>query len=595
MKFKGANGSLFFIFTPSKITQYMAEDSSVLKIAQTNASLWTTDIFDTETRKEAQILLDKKGDALIEPFYKDLDFGTGGMRGIMGVGTNRINPYTLGLATQGLADYAQSFFEGKSLKAAIAFDSRNNSKSFARKVAEVLSANRIHTYLFEDLRPTPELSFSVRELGCDFGIVLTASHNPKEYNGYKVYWNDGGQLVPPHDKAVIEKVRSTGFEDICWDANESLIETVGTELDEKYTDMIASLSLSNAGKNDLNIVFTALHGTSIVSVPPALAKSGFTNVQLVEAQSTPDGNFPTVASPNPEESAALAMAVSQAEATGADLVIGCDPDTDRVGIAVNDGKGNMELLNGNDTAALLVHYILDTNKNNGTMPTNGFTAATVVTTDLIADISAAYGVPCYRCLTGFKWIADIINHKQQEQFLVGGEESYGYLIGDSVRDKDAVASAVMIAEMAAYAKAQGRTVLQQLEAIHREFGQYQERLISITKKGRSGAQEIADMMIALRKDPPKTLAGSPVIITTDHINSTQTDLRTGVTSSTGLPASNVLQFITDAGDKVSARPSGTEPKIKFYFSARATTGDSHAETKAKLEAKINTFIGELNL
>ena len=573
----------------------MAEHSSVLKIAQTNASLWTTDIFDAETRKEAQILLDKKGDDLIEPFYKDLDFGTGGMRGIMGVGTNRINPYTLGLATQGLADYAQSFFEGKSLKAAIAFDSRNNSKTFARKVAEVLSANGIHTYLFEDLRPTPELSFSVRELGCDFGIVLTASHNPKEYNGYKVYWNDGGQLVPPHDKAVIEKVRATGFEDIRWDANESLIETVGTELDEKYTDMIASLSLSNAGKNNLNIVFTALHGTSIVSVPPALAKAGFTNVQLVEAQSTPDGNFPTVASPNPEESAALAMAVAQAEATNADLVIGCDPDTDRVGIAANDGTGKMQLLNGNDTAALLVHFILDAYKNNGTMPTNGFTAATVVTTDLIADISAAYGVPCYRCLTGFKWIADIINHKPREQFLVGGEESYGYLIGDAVRDKDAVASAVMIAEMAANAKSQGRTVLQQLEAIHREFGQYQERLISITKKGRSGAQEIADMMTELRNNPPKTLAGSPVIIAIDHSNSTQTDLRTGVTSSTGLPASNVLQFITEAGDKVSARPSGTEPKIKFYFSVRATTGDSHAETKAKLEAKIDTFIGELNL
>ncbi len=585
----------FYIFVPSKTTQYMAEHSSVLKIAQTNASLWTTDIFDAETRKEAQILLDKKGDDLIEPFYKDLDFGTGGMRGIMGVGTNRINPYTLGLATQGLADYAQSFFEGKSLKAAIAFDSRNNSKSFARKVAEVLSANGIHTYLFEDLRPTPELSFSVRELGCDFGIVLTASHNPKEYNGYKVYWNDGGQLVPPHDKAVIEKVRSTGFEDIRWDANESLIKTVGAALDEKYTDMIASLSLSNAGKDDLNIVFTALHGTSIVSVPPALAKAGFTNVQLVEAQSTPDGNFPTVASPNPEESAALAMAVAQAEATNADLVIGCDPDTDRVGIAANDGTGKMQLLNGNDTAALLVHYILDAYKNNGTMPTNGFTAATVVTTDLIAEISADYGVPCYRCLTGFKWIADIINHKQQEQFLVGGEESYGYLIGDAVRDKDAVASAVMIAEMAANAKAQGRTVLQQLEAIHREFGQYQERLISITKKGRSGAQEIADMMTALRNNPPKTLAGSQVIIAIDHSNSTQTDLRNGVTSSTGLPASNVLQFITEAGDKVSARPSGTEPKIKFYFSVRATTGDSHAETKAELEAKIDTFIGELNL
>jgi len=569
--------------------------ADVLSLATQNATLWTSDLFDAETRAEAQALLEQGGDTLIEPFYKDLDFGTGGMRGIMGVGTNRINPYTLGLATQGLAVYAQQSMGRKDLKAAIAYDSRNNSQSFARKVAEVLSANGVHTYLFEELRPTPELSFAVRELGCDFGIVLTASHNPKEYNGYKVYWNDGGQLVPPHDKGVIEQVRATRFEDIRWDANEALIETVGTAIDDKYTDMVAGLSLSNAGKTELDIVFTALHGTSIVSVPPALAKAGFTNVQLVEAQSAPDGNFPTVASPNPEESAALAMAVAQAEATGADLVIGCDPDTDRVGIAANDGTGKMQLLNGNDTAALLVHYILNAYKENGTLPANGFTAATVVTTDLIADISAVYGVPCYRCLTGFKWIADIIKNKPEEQFLVGGEESYGYLIGDAVRDKDAVASAVMIAEMAANAKAQGRTVLQQLEAIHREFGQYQERLISITKKGRSGAQEIADMMTALRNDPPKTLAGSPVVIAIDHNNSTQTDLRTGATSSTALPASNVLQFITEAGDKVSARPSGTEPKIKFYFSVRATTGDRHAATKSELERKIDTFIEELNL
>ena len=569
--------------------------ADVLSIATENAKLWTSDLFDGETRAAAQSMLDAGGDILVEPFYKDLDFGTGGMRGIMGVGTNRINPYTLGLATQGLAVYAQQSMGRTDLKAAIAFDSRNNSKAFACKVAEVLSANGVYTYLFEDLRPTPELSFSVRELGCDFGIVLTASHNPKEYNGYKVYWNDGGQLIPPHDKGVIEEVRATRFKDIRWDANEALIETIGRDLDEKYTDMIAGLSLSNAGKTDLNIVFTALHGTSIISVPPALAKAGFTNVQLVEAQSTPNGNFPTVASPNPEESDALAMAVAQAEATGADLVIGCDPDTDRVGIAANDGTGKMELLNGNDTAALLVHYILNAYKENGTLPSNGFTAATIVTTDLIADISAAYSVPCYRCLTGFKWIADMINRKPEEKFLVGGEESYGYLIGDAVRDKDAVASTVMIAEMAATAKAQGRTVLQQLEAIHREFGQYQERLISITKKGRSGAQEIADMMTTLRNDPPKTLAGSPVVIAIDHSNSTQTDLRSGATSSTELPASNVLQFITEAGDKVSARPSGTEPKIKFYFSVRAITGDSHAATKTELERKIDTFVEELNL
>ncbi len=569
--------------------------TDVLSLATKNATLWTSDIFDEATRAEAQALLDKGGDDLIEPFYKDLDFGTGGMRGIMGVGTNRINPYTLGTATTGLINYAKETYGRDDLKAVIAYDSRNNSQAFARKVAEVLSANGVYTYLFEELRPTPELSFAVRELGCDFGIVLTASHNPKEYNGYKVYWNDGGQLVPPHDGGVIAKVRQTGFEDINWNANEDLIETISEAIDSKYIANVVAQSLNNDGKEDLKVVFTALHGTSIVSVPPALKASGFTNVHIVEEQATPDGNFPTVDSPNPEEGAALAMGIAQAEASGSDIVIGCDPDTDRVGIAVNDGTGKMQLLNGNDTAALLVHYVLSQADANNAVPENPFTAATVVTTDLIVKISERYNIPCFRCLTGFKWIADIINNKPEMNFMVGGEESYGYLIGDSVRDKDAVASAVMIAEMAAYAKAQGRTVLEQLEAIHREFGQYQERLISITKKGRSGAQEIADMMTALRNDPPKTLAGSPVVIAIDHSNSTQTDLRTGATSSTELPASNVLQFITEAGDKVSARPSGTEPKIKFYFSVCTTTGESHAETKAELERKIDTFIEELAL
>ena len=569
--------------------------TDVLSLATKNATLWTSGIFDEATRAEAQALLDKGGDDLIEPFYKDLDFGTGGMRGIMGVGTNRINPYTLGTATTGLINYAKETYGRDDLKAVIAYDSRNNSQAFARKVAEVLSANGVYTYLFEELRPTPELSFAVRELGCDFGIVLTASHNPKEYNGYKVYWNDGGQLVPPHDGGVIAKVRQTGFEDINWNANEDLIETISEAIDSKYIANVVAQSLNNDGKEDLKVVFTALHGTSIVSVPPALKASGFTNVHIVEEQATPDGNFPTVDSPNPEEGAALAMGIAQAEASGSDIVIGCDPDTDRVGIAVNDGTGKMQLLNGNDTAALLVHYVLSQADANNAVPENPFTAATVVTTDLIVKISERYNIPCFRCLTGFKWIADIINNKPEMNFMVGGEESYGYLIGDSVRDKDAVASAVMIAEMAAYAKAQGRTVLEQLEAIHREFGQYQERLISITKKGRSGAQEIADMMTALRNDPPKTLAGSPVVIAIDHSNSTQTDLRTGATSSTELPASNVLQFITEAGDKVSARPSGTEPKIKFYFSVCTTTGESHAETKAELERKIDTFIEELAL
>ena len=573
----------------------MSTNTSVLDVATQNATLWTSDIFDAETRAEAQALLEKGGDDLIEPFYKDLDFGTGGMRGIMGVGTNRINPYTLGAATTGLVNYAKDTYEREDLKAVIAYDSRNNSQAFARKVAEVLSANGVYTYLFEELRPTPELSFAVRELGCDFGIVLTASHNPKEYNGYKVYWNDGGQLVPPHDGGVIARVRQTDFQDINWNVNEDLIETISEAIDSKYIANVVAQSLNNDGKEALKVVFTALHGTSIVSVPPALKASGFTNVHIVEEQATPDGNFPTVDSPNPEEGAALAMGIAQAEASGSDLVIGCDPDTDRVGIAVNDGTGKMQLLNGNDTAALLVHYVLSQANANNAVPENPFTAATIVTTDLIAKISEQYNIPCFRCLTGFKWIADIINNKPEMNFMVGGEESYGYLIGDSVRDKDAVASAVMIAEMAAYAKAQGRTVLEQLEAIHREFGQYQERLISITKKGRSGAQEIANMMTALRNDPPKTLAGSPVVIAIDHSNSTQTDLRTGATTSTELPASNVLQFITEAGDKVSARPSGTEPKIKFYFSVCTTTGENHAETKAELERKIDTFIEELNL
>ena len=568
---------------------------TVLEIAHKNAKLWTSSFFDEATRAEAQRLIDLGGDELIEPFYKDLDFGTGGMRGIMGAGTNRINPYTLGAATTGLVNYAKVTFGRTDLKAAIAFDSRNNSKEFARKVAEVLSANGVRTYLFEELRPTPELSFAVRELGCDFGIVLTASHNPKEYNGYKVYWDDGGQLVPPRDHGVIENVRATRFEDINWNANEDLIELLDSSMDKKYIDMVANLTINNIGKDELHVVFTALHGTSIVSVPPALAQAGFKNVQIVEKQAVPDGNFPTVASPNPEESAALAMAVAQAEATNADLVIGCDPDTDRIGIAVNDGTGSMQLLNGNDTAALLVHYILSQKIAKGEMPSNAFTAATIVTTDLIADISEKFGLPCYRCLTGFKWIADLIKNKPGEKFIVGGEESYGYMVGDAVRDKDAVASAVMISEMAAYAKSKGKTVLQQLEDIHREFGQYQERLISITKHGRSGAEEIAVMMTSLRNNPPQVLGGSPVSIAIDHSVSQQKDLRTGAIVSTELPSSNVLQFITEAGDKVSARPSGTEPKIKFYFSVRKATGKSHAETKNELELKIDTFIRELDL
>ena len=566
-----------------------------IETAHANAAAWLLKPFDAVTRAEAQHLVDSAGEPFIEAFYKDLDFGTGGMRGIMGVGTNRINPYTLGKATQGLVNYTVKNTGKSALKAAIAHDSRNNSRTFAQKVAEVLSANGVETYLFEDLRPTPELSFAVRELGCDFGIVLTASHNPKEYNGYKVYWNDGGQLVPPHDKGVIAEVRAVDFKDIQWEANPAIIHELSESMDQAYLKQVVSHSLTHAGKDQLKVVFTALHGTSIVSVPPALEAAGFQHVDVLEAQATPDGNFPTVASPNPEEPEALSMAIAKAEATGADLVIGCDPDTDRVGIAVNNGHGKMELLNGNDTAALLVAYVLEQQKATGVLPKNAYTAATIVTSDLIVEISAAFNVPCHRCLTGFKWIADIIERTPEGQFIVGGEESYGYLVGSAVRDKDAVVSAVMIAEMAAHAKSLGRTVLQQLEHVHRTYGQYQERLISIKKEGRTGAEEIAAMMEELRSNPPASLAGSPVTTLLDHGKQEERDLRSGVSTSTNLPASNVLQFITEDGSKVSARPSGTEPKIKFYFSVKATTGENHAATKQALNTKIDGIIKELDL
>lgn len=562
------------------------------------AKSWLNPVFDEETQTTVRNLIDNDLDELTESFYTDLDFGTGGMRGIMGVGTNRVNRYTLGMATQGLSNYLKAQFLNQEISVAIAHDSRNNSKPFARQVSEVFAANGIKVYLFEDLRPTPELSFAIRHLGCQSGIVLTASHNPKEYNGYKVYWEDGGQLVPPHDKNVIAEVRKVSAADIKFDFNEDLIEYIGQDIDDAYLSEVAKLSLSNAGKEDLDVVFTALHGTSIVSVPPALKAAGFTKVQLVEAQSTPDGNFPTVPSPNPEEGAALEMAVAQANATNADLVIGCDPDTDRVGIAVRNLDNEMVLLNGNQTAAVLFYYILNYYKSENKLQGNEFVAETIVTSDLIEKIADHFGVECIKCLTGFKWIAEIIKREEgKKKFIVGGEESYGYLIGDFVRDKDAVSASALIAEAAAWAKANGGSFYSTLLDIYAEIGYYQEALISIKKEGKSGKEEIAAMMEGLRTNPPASIAGSDVIEVLDYAQCVSTNLKTGEKTTIDLPSSNVIQLITEAGDKVTARPSGTEPKIKFYFSVNTTLANKSEfkQKEAELLERIATIQKEMNL
>ena len=564
----------------------------------TKATEWQSPLFDEQTRAAVAQMVANNPQELVESFYTDLDFGTGGLRGIMGVGTNRINKYTLGMATQGLCNYLKKTVPNKGLSIAIAHDCRNNSKTFARQVAEIISANGIKAYLFEDLRPTPELSFAVRQLGCDSGIVLTASHNPKEYNGYKVYWNDGGQLVPPHDKGVITEVRKVPVADINFNYNEDLISYLGSEMDEAYLEAVKNLSLNDAGKDSLKIVFTALHGTSTTLLPEALKRSGFKNVQIVEAQATPDGNFPTVHSPNPEEAAALDMAVKQAEATGADLVIGCDPDADRVGIAVRDLDGKMVLLNGNQTAAVLIDYILARLKESGKLPTNGFIAETVVTSDLIEKIGDSYGVETKKCLTGFKWIAELIREVEGKQvYIAGGEESYGYLIGDFVRDKDAISAAVLIAEAAAFEKSRGQSFLKALVNIYVRDGYYLERLISITKKGKSGLEEIQAMIEGYRKTPPTELGGSAVTQIIDYQAATIKNLADGSTTSTNLPKSNFVQFITADGDKVTARPSGTEPKIKFYFSVKAkpTGQEKYLETTNVLNTKIDQIVTDLGL
>ena len=537
------------------------------------AQKWLDSDIDEQSKEEIRSLMSNE-EGLTDAFYKDLEFGTGGLRGIMGIGSNRMNRYTVGIATQGLANYLLSCYPGEEIKVAIAHDSRNNSPFFAETTAGVFSANGIKVYLFDGLRPTPELSFAIRHLGCHSGVVLTASHNPKEYNGYKAYWNDGAQLVPPHDKNVISEVNKiTDVSEVKFTEDNSLIQPIGAEVDEKYLAEIKKLALSPEAveaQKDIKIVYSPIHGSGVKLVPPALEQYGFTNVYVVEQQAQPDGNFPTVVYPNPEEKEALTIALEEAEKLQADLVMATDPDADRVGIAVRNLDGNLELLNGNQTGSLLVYYILQRWKERDQFQGNEFVVKTIVTTDLIQRIAESYEVDCYSTLTGFKYIASLIAKLEGEKrYLAGGEESYGYMVSDFVRDKDAVASCAMIAEMYAYAKDNGKSLYEMMIEMYQKFGFYKETLISLTKKGKKGAEEIVQMMADFRNTPPKSFAGSDVVRLVDYQAGISKDLLTGAETPLDYDRSNVLQFFTKDGYKVSARPSGTEPKIKFYISVNA--------------------------
>lgn len=567
------------------------------------AKEWLNSPIDQESKDEISRMMNSDDQTeLIDSFYKSLEFGTGGLRGMMGVGSNRMNRYTIGMATQGLSNYLKSNFSGEQIKVAIAYDSRNNSDFFAEVTAGVFSANGFQVYLFEALRPTPELSFAIRHLGCHSGVVVTASHNPKEYNGYKAYWNDGAQIIAPHDKNIVNEVsKIDGIEEVKFEGNPDLIEKIGSEVDEAYLECISGLTLSPEAvqaQNDLKIVFSPIHGTGITLVPEILKRMGFTNVHVVEEQSTPDGNFPTVVYPNPEEKEAMSIALRKASELDADLIMATDPDSDRVGIGVKNSQGEFQLLNGNQTGALLVYYLLSKWKENGKLTDKEFVVKTIVTTDLIADIAKAHGVACYETLTGFKFIAALIAELEgKQQFIGGGEESYGYLVGDAVRDKDAIASCAIIAEMTAYAKNNGKSLYELLMEIYEKYGLYREHLISITKKGKSGAEEIAEMMKNLRAQPPVELGGSPVTKLIDYQLSKEVHLPSNEEATIDFPKSNVLQFVTADGSKISARPSGTEPKIKFYFGTRtdlASKNDFDAKFK-ELELKIESIIRDLDL
>ena len=562
---------------------------------------WLNGNYDPAVKDEIRNLQQNDPAGLEDAFYKNLEFGTGGLRGIMGIGTNRMNKYTVGMATQGYANYLKQCFSGE-VSVAIAYDCRNNSSLFASITANVFAANGIKVYLFEALRPTPELSFAIRNLGCKGGVVCTASHNPKEYNGYKAYWDDGAQMVPPHDKNVIievEKIESV--DDVKWSGGEANIVSLGEAMDARYLDMVKGLSVYPdicAQQSDLKIVYTPIHGTGIVLVPKALQQFGFKNVHIVEEQSTPDGNFPTVIYPNPEETEAMSMGLKKAGVLDADILLGTDPDADRVAIGVKNKKGDWVLLNGNQTALLAFNYMIEARKAKGIAQPNDMVIKTIVTSDMIDVVAKANGVGCYNVLTGFKWISKMIREKEgHEQYIIGGEESFGLMIGDKIRDKDAISAVALSCEMAAYEKSKGRSLYDKLAELYLQYGFYKENLVSVTKKGMNGAKEIAAMMEGYRKDPPFTIDGAAVTQLLDYELQTGKDLSSGESWTIDLPKSNVLQFVLADGTKISARPSGTEPKIKFYFSvnAKLNSVDDLDATERSLDEKINRIAGEMGL
>lgn len=572
------------------------------KLIEERVNLWLNDAYDEATKQTLRDIQRNNPDELVEAFYRDLEFGTGGLRGIMGVGTNRMNKYTVGAATQGLANYLKKQFPNQEISVAISFDSRNNSPYFADITADVLSANDITCHLFPALRPTPVLSFAVRHLHCQTGVMVTASHNPKEYNGYKVYWSDGGQLVPPHDKNTIAEVNLVKtIHDIRWTRKTEKVHIIGSELDESYLRLVKGLSLhpeAIAAQKNLKIIYTPLHGTGITMVPQALKMYGFENVSIVKDQAVADGNFPTVKSPNPEEKSALTLAIAQAEAEKADLVLATDPDADRVGIAIRDNKGEMILLNGNMTGSLLIHYLLSQWKELGKLNGSQFIVKTIVTTELIERMASSFNVPCEDVLTGFKYIAEKIKEFEGKRtFIGGGEESYGYLAGDFVRDKDAVIACCLIAEMAAFYAANGKSLYEMLLEIYHEYGFYKEELLSLTKQGKSGAEEIAQMMVNFRNNPPKEINGQKVLMMKDFQAGISYNFEKGTQEAITLPKSNVLQFFTADLSKITVRPSGTEPKIKFYFGVVGSLPRiaDYAQINAELSAKINAIIQDMKL
>ena len=572
-------------------------------IVQKRAQSWLDGKFDEATKSQVQEMMNNNPVELTDSFYRDLEFGTGGLRGIMGAGTNRMNKYTVGMATQGLANYVRKMFpDVQPIKAAVSFDSRNNSRDFAQIVAEVFSANHFIVYLFDELRPTPELSFAIRHLKCQTGVMLTASHNPKEYNGYKAYWDDGAQMIAPNDVNVITEVQKiTKIEDVRWTGNPENIISIGKEIDAAYLDQVLRLSLSPEAierQNLLKIVYTPLHGCGRKLVPEILRRFGFSNVTTIAEQMVADGNFPTVRSPNPEEKDAMNLAIAKAREINADLVMATDPDADRVGIALKNHNNEFILLNGNQTAAILFYYILNRWEEKGKLTGNEYIVSTIVTTELLKDIAGKFNVGYFECLTGFKFIADVIRRNEGKlNYILGGEESFGYLIGDFVRDKDAVSACALLAEASAWMADHGKSLFDLLIQIYMELGFYKEHLISVTKKGKTGAEEIQAMMVNYRQHPPEKINNSSVIMIRDYLILKEKDLKSGAEHEIGLPESNVLQFILEDDSKISIRPSGTEPKIKFYFSVKGvlTGKEEFEETGNILKNKISDIIASMNL